>query len=205
MVKNISRREAIRGGGVGLLGLLSGCGTVRLQHLSGECKKPDLKGRYQIQPAIGESLSISQKISERKSFDQYKYIESNDTVRYVSAYSGDDVLDYGFMSWEKFADMKAAQHAREAVRRIISSELGREVGNVEVNAPKTHGQYPIIVSLITKTDDECVVSTPSVHYRDVRIAAPEMVTSEVILDGHSQTNRLKVGVQKKVHEGPKPT
>ena len=204
-MENISRREVIQGGGVGLLGLLSGCGTVRFQHSNGECKEQYLEGRYQVQPATGEPVSISQEIREQKSFDQYKYIESNSTVRYVSAYSGDDVLDYGFMSWEKFADMKAAQHARDAVQRIISSELGRETENVEVNAPKTHRQYPVVVSLITKTDDECVVSTPSVRYRDVRITAPEMVISEVILDGYSQTSRLKVGVQKEVRDGPEPT
>lgn len=135
--------------------------------------------------------------------EEYEYVESNSTVKYASTYDGGQIDGYSTMPWDEFLKMKVEEYTVRSVGQLLDSEVGSEP-TLQASVDYGRDSFPVIVSLITYTEDGCVTNRPPANFDAVRETAPQSVTVEVSLDGKSRSKALDVGVRSITREPATP-
>lgn len=132
--------------------------------------------------------------------DGLKYVESNDTVRYVAYLRTDRSGEtptrepiYEHISFDEWAETECASAAAKRVNEVMAQRLGGDADGISAGITAEDGERVVFVAHQTLLNrDGEVISEPSVSYERVERVAPERV--EVTLSFAGRTRECTVAV-----------
>lgn len=138
-------------------------------------------------------------VEETVTDPEYEYVESNDTVRTPLVTDGDEVLEYGYESFDDWTRSEGLDVGIHAVYDLVNDRVGREYGGGVRAGPD--GSPVISLRVVTRVDEDGnVVSQPDVSFADLVAAAPRSVVSTVHFAGKSATHTHEVWVRRVVRQ-----
>ncbi|MGB9965329.1 hypothetical protein [Halobacterium hubeiense] len=126
----------------------------------------------------------------------YRYVESNDTVRYPSTMAGEEVVEYDYEPFEEWGHVEGASVAAEYVRSLLDERLsGEETPTVGISTRGEQDGFRIVVSLTTRLSrDGEVLSEPAASRHEVTRATPHTVDATVQVAGRAHEDSYPVYV-----------
>ena len=150
--------------------------------------RPEPKG-----PVRGENeVDISLRVTETDS--EVEYVPENDSVRFVSARSGDSAAKYSTREFEEWAEIQCASAARDPAIRHVEDELGEQVGG-------SIGGAEVYVNIMTELDrDGNVTSRPDITFDELVAATPETIEVTYVLEDREHTCAVPVFARHQVFQ-----
>lgn len=148
--------------------------------------RPESRG-----PIRGENeVNISVQVTETDS--SVEYFPKNDSVRFVSARSGDSAARYSTRDFEDWALMQCASAAKDPALEHIQEELGESVGGGV-------GDGEVYVSVSFQLDRSGnITSRPSVEFDELVAATPRTVQVTYKLEDRKRTCEIPVYARQRV-------
>ncbi|MCG1003487.1 MULTISPECIES: hypothetical protein [Halobacterium] len=128
--------------------------------------------------------------------DDYRYVESNDTVRYPATMAGEEVVDYAYEPFEEWGHVEGASVAAEYVRSLLDERLsGDETPTVGVSTRGEQDGLRITVALTTHLSrDGEVLWEPAASRPEAVRATPHTVDATIHFAGRTHEDRYPVYV-----------
>lgn len=144
----------------------------------------------------GDPMTAVQSVTDEPGWDDDKeYFPRNETVRIVTARSGDEPVAFAEWTFEEWATIETANVAQSRAIEGTEERLGTDDFGSGVGRPPEHAETDALVvwlRLTTRVDDGDVVRTPSIAFADLVSNAPRSVETTVSLDGDSFTRTVPV-------------
>ena len=125
------------------------------------------------------------------------YIPENGTVRYPATTSGGEVVSYGTISFDVWAEIEAVEAGARAVQDELDATIPGE--RMSTTSIANHGDIPIHVGVdhltVVNEDGDVVYETP-VSARELVNRVPRSVTATIHFAGQTATNTVPVYVEK---------
>lgn len=131
--------------------------------------------------------------------DDYRYVESNDTVRYPATMAGEEVIDYGYEPFEQWGHVEGASVAAEYVRSLLDERLpGDETPTVGIDSRGEQDGFRIVVSLTTHLSrDGEVLWEPAASRHEAVRATPHTVAATIHFADRTHEDRYPVYVDER--------
>lgn len=116
----------------------------------------------------GDPISVEQSLPDEEK--PAAYFPSNDTVAYPALVSGDEIVEYDTMSFERWRVIQTAETAQGAVLTAVQNRVGTAVGTGLRRAPNADG--PSLCVWLFVPDPEATEGTPPVTLHELVERAP---------------------------------
>lgn len=143
--------------------------------------------------AEGEPITVE----EPTVVTDVEYLPERDAVKFPALVSGDEVVEYGTMPFERWAAMECASSAVDRVRTIAEQRLG----GVSLGSGVTTRRSRVVIDVTDGTAlnrEGTPVSTPETSFDRLVEATPESATATVRLDDQGHTETVPVWVERTV-------
>lgn len=144
----------------------------------------------------GDSVSAARTITDEPGYtqDELEYFPDNQTVRYVSTYSGGSPSGYDTWTFNEWGRIESAEIGAGRASEVTASRLGVNGVGGGISSPPDDSEGLVVTVRIEKMLDRDgdIVSWPVATFPDILEAAPRSVDVTLTIEGDTYTRTVPV-------------
>ncbi|SHK50004.1 hypothetical protein [Haladaptatus paucihalophilus] len=127
--------------------------------------------------------------------ESVEYVERDDVVRFPRVRTGDEVLEYGTMSVERWVEFRATEAAKDAVREELEKRVNGKISGVAIGVGSTDDGATTAVKMYHQRwrNTDGTVTEPSVSFDRLKELTPEKI--DVTAKYRDETDSCSVPVE----------